>query len=79
MANTVQQRRIPNHRLQELRINRGLSPNDLAAATGVSGGTIRLAEKGYTPGPRIQFALASYFGERPLDIWPLPVQKGGRR
>lgn len=79
MANTVHQRRIPNRRLQELRINRGLSPNDLAGATGVSAGTIRLAERGFTPGPRIQFALASYFGVQPLDIWPLPLQRGGGR
>lgn len=79
MANTVQPRRIPNRRLQELRINRGLSPNDLAHATGVSAGSIRLAERGFTPGPRIQFAIASYFGEQPLHIWPLPVQRGGGR
>jgi transcriptional regulator with XRE-family HTH domain len=79
MANTVQQRRIPNRRLLELMINQGLSPNDLAAATGVSAGTIRDALKGRAPGPRIQHALASYFGEGPLEIWPLPLQRYGGR
>jgi transcriptional regulator with XRE-family HTH domain len=68
-------RRVPNRKLQELRINSGLSVNDLAAKSRVSAGTIRLAEKGYTPGPRIQYALASVFGLEPLDLWPLSTQR----
>ena len=68
-------RRRPNRRLQELRINAGLSPNDLARRVHVSAQTIRLAEAGYTPGPRIQFALADFFGLKPLDVWPLSEQK----
>lgn len=71
----MQKRKVPNRRLQELRINAGLSQNDLAAAVHVSAGTVRLAEQGYVPGPRIQFAIATYFGEKPLDIWPLSQQK----
>lgn len=61
-------------RLQALRINEGLSREDLARRTGVSRESIRLAELGAVPGPRIQFALADVFGLRPLDIWPLEHQ-----
>lgn len=68
-------RRAPNIRLKELRINAGLSPNDLAYRAGTTGNTIRLAEKGFTPGPRIQFAIAQVFEVRPLDIWPMEMQQ----
>jgi lambda repressor-like predicted transcriptional regulator len=67
-------RRIPNRTLAELRINAGLSPNDLAYQAQVSANSIRLAERGYIPGPRIQFALASTLGVRPTDIWPIATQ-----
>ncbi len=67
--------RTPNRLLQELRINAGLSPNDLAYRAGVSGKTIRLAERGFIPGPRIQFATARAFGLEPLDIWPMERQR----
>lgn len=65
----------PNRRLQELRINQGLSPNDLAYRAGVSGNTIRLAEAGFVPGPRIQFAIARVFELLPLDVWPMEGQR----
>jgi DNA-binding XRE family transcriptional regulator len=68
-------RRTPNRRLQELRINEGLSPNALAYRAGVSGKTIRMAEAGWTPSPRVQFAIASVFGTKPLDLWPLERQR----
>src|SRR4051812_40546327 len=73
--NVQRSRRVPNRKLQELRINAGLSPNDLAAECGVSSNTIRLAERGYTPGPRIQFCIADRLGVKPLDIWPLSTQR----
>jgi transcriptional regulator with XRE-family HTH domain len=65
----------PNLELQALRINAGLSRIDLAIRTGVSAESIRLAERGFTPGPRIQFALAGAFDRRPLDLWPLERQR----
>lgn len=65
----------PNLRLIELRVNAGLSPNQLAYLTGISAPTIRLAEKGHTPEPRVQFAIAQHFGLLPLDIWPLKIQR----
>lgn len=68
-------RRVPNRALQGLRINQGLSPNDLAYRAGVSGNTVRMAEAGFTPSPRVQFAIARVFGQQPLDIWPLEDQQ----
>lgn len=80
MARTSQSRRYRtgarNLELQALRINAGLSRDDLARRTGVSRESIRLAEElGHTPGPGIQFALAAAFGRLPLDIWPLERQR----
>lgn len=63
--------------LRELRLQAGLSPNDLAYKTGLSGKTVRMAEAGYIPSPRVQFAIAAAFKDeagkplRPLDLWPL--------
>lgn len=65
----------PNRKLQALRLNAGLSPNDLAYRAGISGATVRLAERGHTPSPRVQFALAEVFEVTPLDLWPLERQK----
>lgn len=72
---TGSRRNLPNRQLQELRINRGLSPNDLGYRIGVSGKTIRLAEQGFTPSPRVQFAIASAFDLNPTDLWPLERQR----
>lgn len=68
-------RRSPNRHLQELRLNAGMSPNDLAYRAGVSGNTIRMAEAGFTPTPRVQFAIARVFDLLPLDLWPLENQR----
>jgi DNA-binding XRE family transcriptional regulator len=79
--NPERQRR-PNRRLQELRIQAGLSPDDLGYRAGVSGKQIRLIEAGAViPRPRTQFALARVFDLLPLDIWPLETQRtlGARR
>lgn len=67
--------RRPNRLLQALRINEGLSPNDLAYRAGVSGNTVRLAETGFCPTPRVQFAISRVFSKSPLDIWPLEIQR----
>lgn len=67
--------RRPHRQLQALRINAGLSPNALAWKVGVSGNTIRLAEAGWKPSPRVQFAIAAEFGLLPLDLWPLDQQR----
>lgn len=73
-------RRKTHTKLVSLRVNEGLTPNDLARRAGVSGQVIRMAEAGYVPGPRVQFAIAGVFKNeddkpmRPLDIWPIERQ-----
>lgn len=61
-----------------LRVNEGLSREQLAWRCGVSRETVRLAEDGFLPGPRVQYALAKAFGMRPLDLWPIDRQRAGR-
>jgi DNA-binding XRE family transcriptional regulator len=63
-------RRVPHLRLKELRVNAGMSPNDLAYRVGVSGKTIRMAEAGFIPAPRTQLMIAAAFDLKPLDLWP---------
>lgn len=64
--------------LTALRVNEGLSREDLALRAGVSRETVRLAEAGFLPTPRVQFAIAAAFGKRPLDLWPIERQRSGR-
>lgn len=71
-------RRQPHVELISLRVNEGLSREQLAYRTGVSRETIRLAEAGFLPSPRVQFALTTAFGKRPLDLWPIERQRSGR-
>lgn len=75
---TSGQRRRRNLTLIALRINAGLSRDDLSLKTGVGRETIRLAESGFVPTPRVQFAIAQAFGKLPLDIWPIERQRIGR-
>lgn len=67
--------RVPNHQLIERRINKGLSPVDLADRALVSPKTVRMAEAGFTPGPRIQLQIARVFDADPLELWPMERQK----
>lgn len=67
-------RRSPNKALIKLRIDCGLSPNELAYRAEISGKTVRMAEAGFLPSPRIQHAIASVFERKPTDIWPLHTQ-----
>lgn len=78
MSGTASSVHRPNLTLIGLRLNHGLSPRDLAHLTGVSASTIRLAEKGHIPGPRVMFALAEFLGVEVLDIWPLPGRTRAR-
>lgn len=75
MTARIGNRRGRNHTLISLRVNAGLSPNELGLAAKVSGKTIRDAEEGrIVPLPRTQFQIAEVLGKRPTDIWPI----GGR-
>lgn len=68
-------RRAPHRQLQGLRLNLGMSPNDLAYRAGVSGNTVRMAEAGFVPTPRVQFAIARVFELSPLELWPIENQR----
>lgn len=58
-----------------LRVNDGLSREQLAYRANVGRETVRLAESGFLPSPRVQFAIAEVFGLRPLDLWPIEMQR----
>lgn len=59
-------------KLRRLRLNQGLSPEQLAAHVGLSGKAIRLIEEGRViPTPRSMFALAHYFELEVTDLWRL--------
>lgn len=58
-------------RVREIRVNRGLSPEDLGRRVGVSGRTIRRIEDGKHPNVRTMFAIAQEFDVEVTDLWPL--------
>lgn len=62
---------VPHIELMELRINNGWSRADLAYRAGISEKTVRMAEAGFRPGARIQFAIAKQFGKKPTELWPI--------
>lgn len=64
-----------NRDLIEARLNAGLTPNDLGLRAGVSGNTVRAAERGLYVGPRAQFAIARALGAGPLDLFPWERQR----
>lgn len=64
-----------NRALIELRINAGLTPNDLARRAGVSGNTVRAAERGFYVDVRSQFAIATALSIAPLDVFPFERQR----
>lgn len=70
MPTTSGPRRNPHLKLRALRVNAGMTPNDLAYKAGLSGKTIRLVEAGFIPGPRVQYKIAAVFELVPLDLWP---------
>jgi transcriptional regulator with XRE-family HTH domain len=65
----------PNRTLLELRLNLGLSPNRLALRAGLSGNTVRTAERGGYVDERSQYAIASALGTSVLDVFPLERQR----
>lgn len=74
-ANPRSGRSRVNRALVEKRLNEGLTPNDLARRAGVSGNTVRAAERGLYVDPRSQFAIAQALGVLPLDVFPFERQR----
>lgn len=68
-------RRRRNRHLIELRLNAGLTPNDLARRAGVSGNTVRSAEHGLYVDPRSQYAIARALDVLPLEVFPFERQR----
>jgi transcriptional regulator with XRE-family HTH domain len=64
-----------NRTLIELRLNAGMTPNDLARRAGINGNTVRAAERGLYVEPRSQYAIASALGVLPLDVFPFERQR----
>jgi transcriptional regulator with XRE-family HTH domain len=62
---------VTGRRLKQLRVNRGLSPEQLGSRVGVSGRTIRRVEEGGRPTVRTMFLLAKEFDCEVVDLWPL--------
>lgn len=63
--------REAGQQIRELRLNRGLSPEQLGAIAQISGRTIRRIEEGKRPTVRIMFLLAQEFDCEVVDLWPL--------
>ena len=74
-ANPRSRRKHSNRLLIEARLNEGLTPNDLGLRAGVSGNTVRAAERGLYVGPRAQYAIAHALSKRPLELFPWERQK----
>jgi transcriptional regulator with XRE-family HTH domain len=69
---TARSRREAGASIRELRVNRGLSPEELGARVGISGRTIRRVEEGRTrPTVRTMFLIALEFDCDVVDLWPL--------
>lgn len=71
--------RRTNRELVEARLNAGLTPNDLAYRAGISGNTVRAAERGLYVGPRAQFAIAHALGTTVLAVFPWERQREAGR
>lgn len=58
--------------LRSQRLNRGLSISGASKEIGVTRDTLRRAEEGGPrPHPRNAFKIASFYGYRVTDIWPV--------
>lgn len=72
---TKRKKRPPHLELIALRVNRGHSRGTLSQATGIGRETIRMAEAGWVPTPRVQFAIAKALDTTPLVLWPIERQR----
>lgn len=64
-----------NRELISLRLNAGLSANDLARRARLSGNTVRAAERGDYIDERSQHAIASALGVTVLELFPFERQR----
>ena len=64
-----------NRVLIELRLDHGMTPNDLGRRAGVSGNTVRAAERGDYIDPRSQYAIASALDVARVVVFPFERQR----
>lgn len=64
-----------NRVLIELRLDAGLMPNDLARRAGISGNTVRAAERGEYVDARSQYAIANALDAARVVVFPFERQK----
>lgn len=64
-----------NRVLIEMRINQGMTPNDLGRRAGVSGNTVRAAERGIYIDPRSQYGIACALATSCLVLFPFERQR----
>lgn len=62
--------------LRAERLNRGLSVADAAEQIGVQKNILLNAENGSTPYPANAFKIASFYGYRVTDVWPVEESTG---
>jgi DNA-binding XRE family transcriptional regulator len=74
---TQRKRRVKNRDFIALRVNAGLSREQLATKAGCSRELIRRIEsESYVPASaRVQFQIAAVFDRLPLDLWPIEKQR----
>lgn len=68
-------RKRTNRLLVEHRLDAGMTPNDLARRAGVSGNTVRAAERGEYVDPRSQYAIASALSAPRAVLFPFERQR----
>lgn len=56
-------------RVRRLRVDSGLTPEDLGEKLGISGRTIRRVEDGTAPTVRVAHAIATHFGSKTTEFW----------
>lgn len=64
-----------NRILIELRLDAGMTPNDLARRAGIAGNTVRAAERGDYVDPRSQYAIANALDAARVVVFPFERQK----
>ena len=57
--------------LRAERLNRGKSVEAMAQEIGVEPHVLRYAEKGGTPRPENALLIATFFGQKVTDLWPV--------
>lgn len=68
---------MPAVDIRELRLNKGLSVQEAAEEMGIPHQTLARAESGgSTPQPRNALKIASFYGYKVTEVWPLEPVEG---